>query len=214
MDSLKGRIKLNTRIGNFERVEKNNLRGQADLVYRNGVFYLIAVVNTSEEVPYVPRGTLGIDLGIENLATDSDGKIFKGTKVEAVRKRYNRLRRMLQKTGTRSAKRKLIRMSGREKRFKRDINHQISRAIVTKAKGTTRAIAIEDLNGIRSRVTVRRDQKDRHTKWSFGQLRHFIEYKARRSGVPLYAVEARNTSRKCPKCGCTTAENRPTRNDF
>jgi IS605 OrfB family transposase len=162
-----------------------------------------------------PKGVLGIDLGIENLATDSDGQIFKGMQVEKIRRRFNRLRRSLQKTDTRSAKRKIKKMSGHEKRFKRDISHQISKAIVSKAKGTTRAIALEDLRGIRSRVTVRHgEQKDRHSKWSFGQLRQFIEYKAKKGGVPLYVVGPRNTSRKCPKCNCVDARNRPVRNDF
>lgn len=213
--SLKGRIKLNTRIGDYQRAKTGSLKGQADLVYRNGTFYLIAVIDAPEGTLYDPKGVLGIDLGIENLATDSDGQIFKGMQVEKVRKRFNRLRRSLQKTGTRSAKRKIKKMSGHEKRFKRDINHQISKAIVSKAKGTTRAIALEDLRGIHSRVTVRhREQKDRHSKWSFGQLRQFIEYKAKKEGIPLYVVGSRNTSRKCPKCNCVDARNRPARNDF
>ncbi len=215
MVSLTGRITLKTRIGDYQRTKTGRLRGQADLIYRRDTFYLIAVVDVREEELYEAKGTLGVDLGIENLATDSDGQIFKGMRVEKVRKRFNRLRRNLQKIGTRSAKRKFRKMSGHEKRFKRDINHQISKAIVSKAKGTTRAIALEDLKGIRSRVTVRHgEQRDRHNKWSFGQLRQFIEYKARKVGVPLYTVEARNTSRTCPKCNSIDVRNRPERNDL
>ncbi len=108
-------------------------------------------------------------------------------------------------------------MSGRELRFKRDINHQISKAIVSKAKGTTRAIALEDLSGIRrSRETVRqsRNERDRHSKWSFGQLRSFIEYKAKKEGIPLKMVNPYNTSRECPRCHCIDARNRKTRSQF
>jgi putative transposase len=212
--TTKGRIKLRTKVGECQRIRANKIRGQADLIYRNGVFYLIAVAGITEELPYDPKETLGVDLGIENIATDSDNQVFKGDKIELIRRRYNRLRTSLQRRGTSSAKRKLKKMSGREKRFKRDVNHQISKTIVSKAKGTTRAIAIENLKGIRSRVTVRHEQRSRHNRWSFGQLRQFIEYKARREGVPLYVVEPANTSRECPKCHYIDKRNRPERNIF
>ena len=105
-------------------------------------------------------------------------------------------------------------MSGRETRFKRNTNHIISKTIVSKAKGTTRAIALEDLSGIRTRVTVRHTQRDRHSKWSFNQLRQFVEYKAKREGVPIKTINPRNTSRECPKCRCLDKRNRPSRNQF
>jgi putative transposase len=62
-----------------------------------------------------------------------------------------------------------------------------------------RTIGIEDLKHIRSRVTVRRSQRDRHSKWAFAQLREFLTYKAKREGVTLKVVESKNTSRQCPK---------------
>lgn len=214
MITAKGRMKFKTRIGDYQRSRADRLKGQADLIFRKGVFYLIAVVDAPEQSEYDAVGTLGIDLGIENIATDSDGQVFSGQKIEKVRQRYNKHRRGLQKTGTRSAKRKLKRMSGKEGRFKRDVNHVISKAIVSKAKGTTRAVALEDLSGIRTRATVRRNQRDRYSKWSFNQLRQFVEYKVKRDGVPLRAVNPKNTSRECPKCHCIDARNRKTRSQF
>lgn len=212
--TLRGRIKLRTRIGEYQKSRAVRIRGQADLVYRKGQFYLVAIVDAPEQSEFDPVGALGVDLGIENITTDSDGQVFSGVKIERTRKRYNAIRASLQKTGTRSAKRHLKKMSGREKRFKRDINHQISKAIVSKAKGTTRAIALEDLTGIRSRVTVRYTQRDKHNKWSFGQLRQFVEYKAKREGVPVRVVDPRNTSRECPNCHNIDARNRPARDRF
>jgi putative transposase len=103
MITLDGRIKLQTRIGEYQRERANGLRGQADLIYRNGVFYLIAAVDLPEEPQYQAKeGTLGIDLGIENLATDSDGEIFSGKQVENTRRRYSALRSKVQRLGTRS----------------------------------------------------------------------------------------------------------------
>lgn len=220
LTTLQGRLKLRTRIGEYQKSRADRIRGQADLIYRNGVFYLIAVVDVPDEkkCEYEPVGMLGVDLGIENIATDSDGEVFSGEKVEYVRKRYNRLRAGLQTARAtsrhRAAQRKLKRMSGKERRFKRDVNHVISKVIVSKAKGTTRAIVLEDLKGIRSRVTVRHEQRDRHSKWAFGQLRQFLEYKAKREGVPLLLIDPRNTSRECPECHVIDKRNRPTRNDF
>jgi putative transposase len=212
--TLNGRIKLQTRIGDYQRARADRLRGQADLIYLRGIFYLIAVVDAPEESEYDPKGTIGIDLGIENLATDSDGEVFSGKQVDETRQQYSALRSELQSVGTRSAKRKLKRISGKERRFKKDTNHMISKKIVSKAKGTTRAIALEDLKGIRSRATVRHTQRDRHSKWAFGELRFFIEYKAKREGVPLFLVNPRNTSRECPECHCMDKKNRPTRDTF
>ena len=216
--TLDGRIKLQTRIGEYQRSRADRLRGQADLLYRRGVFYLIAVVDAPEQSEYDPRGTLGVDFGIENLATDSDGEVFSGSRVEETRQRYSILRASLQRAKRasmhRSAQRKLKDVSGRERRFKKDTNHVISKRLVSKAKGTTRQIALEDLKGIRSRATVGHAQRDRYSKWAFGELRFFLEYKAKREGVPLVLANPKNTSRECPECHFADKKNRPTRDTF
>ena len=90
----------------------------------------------------------------------------------------------------------------------------ISKRIVSKAKGTNRLVALENLKGIRSRTTVRHEQRDKHSKWAFGELRKFIEYKAKREGIPLVLVDPRNTSRECPECHCVDKRNRPSRDVF
>src|SRR5487761_1502939 len=216
--TLNGRIKLQTRIGEYQRSRADRLRGQADLLYLRGVFYLVAVVDTPEQSEYDPEGTLGVDLGIENLATDSDDEVFSGMRVEKTRQRYSKLRASLQRAkGTsihRSAQKKLKDVSGRERRFKKDTNHVISKRLVSKAKGTTRQIALEDLKGIRSRATVGHAQRDRYSKWAFGELRFFLEYKAKREGVPLVLANPKNTSRECPECHFADKKNRPTRDTF
>jgi putative transposase len=214
MIMLNGRIKLPTRISDYQRARAQRLRGQADLIYRKGIFYLVAVADAPEESKYNPKGTIGVDLGIENLATDSDGQFFSGKQVERTRQRYSELRSRLQSVGTRSAKRKLKKVSGTERCFKKDTNHVISKKIVSKAKGTTRAIALQDLKGIRSGATVRHTQRDRHSKWAFGELRFFLEYKAKGEGVPILCGNPRNTSRECSECHCVDKRNRPARDTF
>jgi putative transposase len=160
--------------------------------------------------------TLGIDLGIINLATDSEGETFSGHVVEQVRTRHHALRQRLQKRGTKSAKRHLKNLSGREKRFRTNTNHVISKRIVQKAKANNQALAIEELRHIRTRTEarLRPSQRARHSSWAFGQLRQFLSYKAALAGVPLHTVDPRNTSRTCSECGHCAKANRKSQAAF
>jgi len=127
--------------------------GGADLIWRRGTYYLNVTQNKEAPEATETSDTLGVDLGIVNLATDSEGESLSGAQVKAVRERYYKRRQILQKAGTRSAKRRLKQMSGREKRFQKNTNHVISKSLVHKATRTRKAIALEDLTGIRERTT-------------------------------------------------------------
>ncbi|OGD58854.1 transposase [Candidatus Bathyarchaeota archaeon RBG_13_52_12] len=210
LTTVEGRETIAHLVGDYAGLEQRVLRGQADLIYVRKEFYLCLVVEQPEEPPFTPEGILGVDLGIVKLASTSDGEVYSGEDVEAVREHYTRRKAELQRVGSKSAKRHLRRLSGKERRFKRQTNHVISKELVAAAKGTRRAIALEDLRGIRSRVTVRRGQRGRHGKWAFGQLRAFVEYKARVAGVPVLVVEPRDTSRRCSRCGHVERANRRT----
>ena len=214
--TVRGRIRVRVLYqGRWAKAHPERIRGQMDLVYREGNFYLAVVT----DVPEPPEGGepatwLGADFGLANLAADSDGNTYCGKAVRAVRYRNRMLRQKLQKKGTRSAKRLLRKRRRTEERFARNTNHVISKALVGTAQRTGRGIALEDLKGIRERVTVRRAQRADHHAWAFGQLRSFVEYKARLAGVPTTAVDPRNTSRTCPECGHVDKKNRPTRDWF
>ncbi len=212
--SLNGRLKIPVRIGEYQEARLDRIRGQADLIFRDGIFYLAVVVEVPEPSKFDAVGTLGIDLGIVNLATDSDGETFSGKQVDDVRERNVELRANLQKAGTKSAKRHLKKLSGREARFHRDVNHVISKKIVAKAKDTGKAVAIENLEGIRTSTTVRKAQRSRNHSWAFRQLRSFIEYKAALAGVPVVLVNPRGTSHICPVCEHNERANRPNRDTF
>ena len=116
--TLQGRLLIPVQFGEYQAQRLQRVRGQADLIYRNGAFYLLCVVDLPEPPPTPGDGVFGVDLGIANLATDSDGAIYSGKAVDAKRRHYERLRAGVQRVGTRSAKRKLKRFSGRERRFK------------------------------------------------------------------------------------------------
>jgi len=212
--TISGRILVPFVSGSYHKARLEGVRRQADLVFRKGKWFLYVTVDVPDGSPVDPEGWLGVDLGIRNLAVDSDGEAHSGEIVEAVRQRHQRLRNMLQPVGTKSAKRHLKKLSGKEARFRSNTNHVISKQIVAKAKGTGRGIAVEDLTGIRDRVTARKDQRAMHSGWAFFQLRAFLSYKSAIAGVKLVAVDPRNTSRTCPACGYIDKANRKSQSEF
>ena len=190
--------------------------GGADLVWRAGVYYLHITQSreTSQDLPEPDGGTLGVDLGIVNLATDSEGEHFSGAMIHTVRSRYHLRRQRLQKVNTKNAKRQLRKMRRREARFQSDTNHVISKALVHKAAVSCKAIALEDLSGIRERVAVRHEHRYARHSWAFCQLRHYITYKAAWAAVPVHLVDPRNSSRTCSVCGHCEKANRKSQAEF
>jgi putative transposase len=214
--TLQGRVLVPFRVGGYQQARLDAIKGQADLILRKGFFYLAVTLDVPTPEPAETTETLGIDLGIVNLATDSEGECFSGEGVERNRQRHHALRQRLQKRGTKSAKRHLKKLSGKQARFQKNTNHVISKRIVQKAKANGQGIAIEDLRHIRQRTerTVKRSQRSRHSNWSFWQLRFFLSYKATLAGVPLHTVDPRNTSRTCSVCGHCAKENRKSQASF
>ncbi|MER6606011.1 transposase [Streptomyces sp. NPDC000927] len=190
-------------------------KGESDLVYRGGSFYLYAVCDIPDpEVTEPEGGFLGVDLGIVNIATTSDGAAYAGKGLNRVRHRHRRLRKKLQKKGSKSARRLLRNLSGREARFAANTNHCIAKKLVTEAQRTSRGIALEDLGGIRERVRLRKPQRVTLHSWSFAQLGGFVSYKAARAGVAVVFVDPRYTSQGCSVCGHISKKNRPDQATF
>ena len=212
--TMGGRQRMSFLAGERQLKLLEHRMGQADLILRDGEWYLHQVCEVNESPEFDPTGWLGVDLGIVNLATTSDGQVFSGAKVEARRQWYEYRRAVLQSVGTKSAKRRLRQLSGRQSRFQRNTNHCISKTIVETAKDTERGIALEDLKGIRSRTRLRRGQRSRHSNWSFWQMRQFVTYKAILAGVPVVFVDPAYTSQTCPHCGFVSKSNRKSQESF
>jgi len=189
-------------------------QGESDLIYHRGKWFLAATCDLTEPPLDLIDDFLGVDLGIVQIATDSDGQAFSGSMVNNVRYRCRKLRSNLQKAQSKSAKRHLKELSGRENRFAADVNHCIAKQIVEKAKRTNRGIAIEDLTGIQTRIRARKSQRTVLHSWAFAQLGAFIKYKAILAGVLVLEVDPRNSSRECSRCGHTEKSNRPSQSKF
>jgi len=221
--TLDGRVEVPFRFGAYQAARLDRIRGQADLLYRNGTFYLACTVDAPEPTPDEASEYLGVDLGVVNIASTSDGEIVNQGQgivhahVNTVRARYARLRAKLQKKHTKSARRRLKKRSGRERRFARDTHHWISQALLSTAQGTRRGIALENLQNIRSRVNgLPRSRRQRRVlnSWAFFQLRAFIAYKAQAAGVRLVLVNPADTSQTCSRCGQCEKANRKSQAKF
>src|SRR5215468_7358294 len=177
----KGRItgQLQMSAGMRKQLRQGEL-GSAELVYRKGNFYLhISITIPAPEVKQ-PQGSLGVDLGFNRVAVTSDNKFHTAKNIRHKKACYKRTRRSLQANGSKSAKRALKRVSGRERRFVADTNHCVSKQIVADAKANNQRIVLEDLNGIRETGKA----KCVH-EWSFAELQWMIRYKAARAGVEV-----------------------------
>ncbi|MFC8266500.1 RNA-guided endonuclease InsQ/TnpB family protein [Streptomyces cinereoruber] len=190
------------------KILREHRKGESDLIERDGVFYLIAVCDIPEPEVFEPVGFVGVDLGIVDIATTSTGYRAAGRGLNRHRKRQLDLRKKLQGKGTKSAKRLLKKRSRKEARHTANVNHIISKTIVTTAERIGYGIALEDLTGIRGRVRLRKDQRTSLHSWSFHQLASFVEYKAKRAGVPLVYVDPAYTSQQCSEYGHIDRKNR------
>jgi IS605 OrfB family transposase len=212
-----GRMKHVSYTGSPEQLSalERYRQGESDLVQRDGKWFLYATCDVAEApLNTHPTGWVGVDRGIVNLATTSDGKNFCGKELTRYRRRQARLRAELQAKGTKSARRKLRRRAKREARHAAHVNHVIAKEIVADAERTGRGIALEDLKGIRDRGRLNRHQRAALSNWPFRQLGECITYKGMRAGVPVLEVDPAYTSQTCPACGHTERGNRPDRDTF
>ena len=194
---------------------RNRKIGETDLIHRDGKWFLHASI----EVPATPiaspiNGFVGVDMGIVNIATTSDGERATGARLNRYRKRQARMRQRLQAKKTRSARRLLKKRRRREARFASDINHRISKRIVAEAERTGRGIAVEQLGGIRERVRLRKPQRATLHSWAFGQLGGFLAYKAQAAGVAFVQVDPAHTSQTCHRCQWAERRNRRSQSVF
>ena len=177
------------------------IKGEADLVFNKGKWYLFQTVDLPDEEIKDVEDFIGVDFGQTDIAVTSDGDNFNSEQLKNVRKKYSKIRASVQSKGTKGAKKLLKRLSGRESRFVSINNHTIAKQIVAKAKEQNKGIAIEDLTKIRfTAKTKSKNQKTELNRWSFYQLRQFMTYKAKLSGVKLLAIPPAYTSQTCCMC--------------
>lgn len=186
----------------------------ADLIRRNGRWWLHVVIEI--ETPEIEQSShvLGVDLGLNRPVVTSDRQFLGEHRWRDVEARLFRQKRQCQSKGTKSAKRRLRILRGRQARFRRDCDHVLSKHVVAACQpGGT--IVVENLTNIQRRVKVRKGRQRRRLRgWSFAQLRGFIEYKAEAKGCRVVAVDPRHTSQACSRCGHQHRSNRKSQAEF
>ncbi len=203
--------------------------GAAKLWYdkpRKQFYLLVALdVEVADPTPETHQHIVGVDVGQRYLAVtaqlDKSAFFYAGKQVRAKADHYARLRKRLQHKGTRSAIRRLVVISGRERRLKAATNHQISRRIVDQHPHSM--IGLEDLTHIRERTKRKHGKKatsaqrraNRHaSRWAFAELHGYLAYKAILADSMAVKVDADYTSQACPRCGHTCEDNRPKKGLF
>src|SRR5260370_26521811 len=194
-------------------------------------FYLLVSLELKIAEPSPDRlpTVVGVDVGQRYLATTATlsnrSRFYPGNRVRAKADHYARLHKRLQKKGTRSATRRLLGLSGRERRLKLQANHSIAKSIIVSHPHTL--IGLEDLTGIRERTKRRKRRRkkqgkgtepvskkarraNRHaSQCAFAELHSMLSYKAALARSLAIKVDAAYTSRSCPYCGDADRRNRP-----
>ena len=222
--TLSGRIKVpySGYYKHLELIKSGAKIGAAKIWYDKPkkTYYLLVSLDLdiSELKPKEIKEVKGVDVGQRYLAvvtnTKNQTQFFSGKKIRHHANKYHKARKRLQQKGTRSAKRRLISLSGRERRFTAAVNHQISKKIVSPHT----LIGLENLKHIRERTNHKSNKKASNkqkkanrnqSKWAFAELHGYCDYKAILSNSLAIKVPAQLTSQCCPKCGHVSKQNRP-----
>jgi IS605 OrfB family transposase len=198
-----GRMKVAFVVGERQRaLLGEGTMKEARLVVRQGVWYLNLVFDLPDPAPLAGGQILGLDVGENNLAATSTGKVFGGGRLRHDRDRHLAQRRRLQSNGSRASRRKLRAVSGKEQRHVRHVNHVTSKAVVAEAlRIGASVLRMEDLTHIRERIKAGIRVRTRLHRWAFRQLQDFVRYKAEAAGIRVEFVDPAYTSRTCHVCG-------------
>lgn len=202
--SLKGRQIVKMVLGDFQSAYlAAGKPKEAKLVRRGKPWFFNLVLDLPDAPAANGGGVLGVDLGENNLASTSRGKILGGGPLKFVRDKHLAFRRRLQSNGSQSARQLLRKVSGKERRHIRHVNHEVSKAIVIEAleQGAS-TLAMESLTHIRKRIKAGKRMRSRLHRWSWHELQTFVEYKAEAVGIRVIYVNPAYSSKTCSVCGC------------
>jgi IS605 OrfB family transposase len=202
--TLEKRIKVPLRFCPFQEAYfSQGVCKEGELICKKGKWYFNLVLDLPD--PPIQENTklFGVDLGENNVFATSDGKIFSGGKIRYERDQFLAKRRALQSNGSQSAKQLLQKISGREGRRMKHVNHELSKCIVNEAiEQEAGVIVLEDLTNIRKRIKAGKRMRTRLHRWGFRQLQTMIQYKAEARGISVLYVNPAHSSQTCSVCGC------------
>ena len=215
INTLYGRVKVDPVCHGFSQYLDGTWKfGLAKLLKSSNKWHLH--VSATKEVAdfdkQMVKHVVGIDRGLRFLATsyDEQGKtvFFDGQAIIRKHAKYQKLRATLQTEGTKSAKKRLKKLSGRENRWTSDVNHCLSKTLVQKY-GANTLFVLENLNSVSfERTDLPKALHSQNKSWTFYQLEQFLTYKAHLNNSEVVEVSAKYTSQRCPKCRVIKKDNR------
>ena len=212
--TMKGRVEATLAPGDHQTaLLTSSKRKESNLVLHRGYgkrpdFWELHITVENAVQPVSPSELqtkevmMGVDVGENNMAATSTGKLWKAGKLKHNRDRKQSLRTRLQRNGSRSAKQHLRKASRRERRHVAHVNHVVRRDIVNEAKEKKKKLIIlEDLTYIRERIKANLRVHARLHRWPFRKLQQMIVYKAIQEGMEVMFVDPHYTSQTCARCG-------------
>ena len=183
-------------------------------------FYIIIPVTIEVEERH-PETIVAVDTGERHLAavvsTAGEREIIDLPEEIRTRKtHWQGKRRELARKGTRSARRRALALSGREKRLTSDALHVISANLVRSHPDSM--FVFEDLTGIRKNrktfragadLEERNENRRQAEQWPFFEFQFKTNYKSvLHNGITSGAENPAYTSQTCPVCGLVDVGNR------
>jgi putative transposase len=191
----------------YKRVDRARLV-RITVSRRAGNWYASLTVEREPITNPAPRGgAVGVDLGVKNLATLSDGTVIPnpralGARLKALRKAQQAMSRKVKGSARRErAKKHVARLHARVAGVRADAIHKATAMIASKYS----VVCVEDLNvaGMVKNHSLARSVSDA----SLGEFRRQLEYKTARSGAVLRVVDRWYPSSKtCSNCGVVKAK--------
>jgi len=204
LSSINGRKKIKLNIPNYFKKYSLNKIVLSTLSFKNKKLHLKLIIDIETPTKLKVKSVLGIDRGIINPIVTSNNKFYNSRKIRTIKGKYQYLKSHLQAKGTKSAKRHLKKISGREKRFITNINHILAKEVVNM---NYEAFAIETLT-IKKQKKLGKKFNKALGRWSYGQFQRFLEYKAENLGKTVVCIDPRYTSQCCSNCGEIRRANR------
>jgi putative transposase len=199
------RVEL-SKIGRINFVNHREIEGKIKTLSikktKSGEWYVTISAEKEGILPFTNgKNPIGMDLGIANYATLSDGKIYDNAEIsKPQRKSLKRLQQRIsrKKKGSANRKKSVLRFAKYAEhisRIREDHLHKLSHELVNSYS----FIAYEELN-------IARMVKNHHlaksiSESSWGNFTQLLQYKAESAGCVAFGVNPKSTSKMCSGCG-------------
>jgi putative transposase len=169
-------------------LDKFDLRGGSFSQDSLGNWYLNIAVNTEQTKTELPTRGIGIDLGLKDVATTSDGQVLPAAKF------YRNLEQKIGQAQRRAHKRQAKRLHKKAANCRKDALHKFSTAMVEQYG----AIYIGDVS---SKKLVKTKMAKAVLDSGWGMLKAMLQYKGNNAGRIVEVVSERYTTQVCSNCG-------------